>query len=134
MLDYARRTMESGVEFISFILRNGEYAIFEGEEDKVEIPMPKGVAQVHTHPGICVFSAKDLETADSLFIRGYVTVAVMNPRCLSVIYRRGVYTPEDQEDLKKLMKATSKAKNLDDIKSAYSSFKPPNLIFSNLPV
>ncbi len=129
MVPYARRTMDTGVEFINVLLDTGEFAIFEGEENKVSIPLPSGIALVHTHPGVCLFSHRDLETADVNFVQRYVVVAVMNPRCAAFIVRRGPYTPEDRERLLELAKSVKRAKKLEELVESYKGFKSENLAF-----
>ena len=129
MAPYAEETMKTEVEYINFILESGEYVIFEGDIDKVTMPMPSGIASVHTHPGICVFSAADIDTADSLFVKGYVVIAVMNNECISYFLRKGPYTPEDQQELKKLQKKVRKAKTFEELKESYTSFNSENVVF-----
>ncbi len=129
MAPYAEETMRTQIEYINFILESGEYLIFEGDIDKVTMPMPMGIASVHTHPGICVFSAPDIDTADSLFVKGYVVIAVMNNECISYFLRKGPYTPEDQEELRKLQKKVKKAKTFDELKDGYMSFNSENIVF-----
>ncbi|MUM64155.1 hypothetical protein D1867_02580 [Acidianus infernus] len=129
MANYADETMRTQIEYINFVLKSGEYVIFEGDIDKVTMPMPSGIASVHTHPGICIFSAPDIETADSLFVKGYVVIAVMNNECISYFLRKGPYTPEDQQELRKLQKKVKKAKTFDELKEGYTSFNSENVIF-----
>ncbi|WP_338604791.1 hypothetical protein V6M85_12065 [Sulfolobus tengchongensis] len=126
MLNYAIRTINSEVEFMNIILTDGSYIILEGDERKVSIPFPKGIATVHTHPGICLFSYKDLETADSLFSSGYIVVSVMNNDCVSSLYRCGVYTFEDKSVLKNTVNKVRKAKTVEELLNIYK-----NLIFPN---
>ncbi|QKR00970.1 hypothetical protein GWK48_03355 [Metallosphaera tengchongensis] len=126
-MPYAMRTINDGVEFISFTLDTGEYVIFQGEENRVSLPMPSGVTSAHTHPGVCLFSGQDLETADFLFIKGYVSVGVMNPECALLIYRDGPYTLEDRDALLNLTKRVKSSKKLNDLVNAYLSFKTENL-------
>ncbi|AEB94425.1 MAG: hypothetical protein QXR57_03040 [Metallosphaera sp.] len=129
-MEYSKRTMENRIEFISFTLDSGEYVIFEGEEDKVTLPMPHGVTSAHTHPGICLFSSPDLETADSLFIKGYLSIGVMNPECALLLYRNGPYTIEDREALLNLMKKVRKSKTMEELNLVYTSFNSQNLSLS----
>lgn len=125
MLNYAIKTINSEIEYMNIILRDGSYIILEGDERRVTVPFPKGISTVHTHPGICLFSYKDLETADSLFSIGYVAVAVMNTDCVSFLYRRGVYTFEDKQTLKELANRIKKSKNINYIISIYNSLTFP---------
>ncbi|MCH1770759.1 MULTISPECIES: hypothetical protein [Metallosphaera] len=129
-MDYSKRTMGNGVEFISFTLDTGEYVIFEGEENRVSLPMPHGITSAHTHPGICLFSHPDLETADNLFIKGYFSIGVMNPECALIVYRNGPYTIEDRDALISLANKVKKAKRLEDLTKSYSLFRAPNLVMS----
>ncbi|ARM76276.1 hypothetical protein [Acidianus manzaensis] len=131
MLPYSQKTMETQIEYINFILENGNFAIFQGDVDKVSMPMPKGIASSHTHPGICVFSHVDISTADDLFTKGYVVIAVMNPKCISLFYRKGVYTEDDQQELKKLYKKVKDSKTVEDLRKAYNSFNAENIIFTS---
>lgn len=131
MLTYSQKTMETSIEYINFILEDGRFAIFEGDVDKVSMPMPRGIASSHTHPGICVFSHVDIDSADALFTKGYVVVAVMNPKCISLLYRRGVYTEIDQQGLRKLYSKVKKAKTLEELREAYSNFKAENVVFTS---
>ncbi|MEM0373528.1 MAG: hypothetical protein QXO96_03120, partial [Sulfolobales archaeon] len=108
MLEFANNTINTGIEYLLILLRDGKFLILEGDENKVQIPFPDGLATVHTHPGICLFSEKDLETADYLFSRGYFIIGVMNNTCISIIYRNGVYTLEDKEMLIKFYKKLKK--------------------------
>ncbi len=126
-MEYSRRTMKNGIEFISFTLESGEYVIFEGEENRVSLPMPHGVTSAHTHPGICLFSSPDLETADSLLIKGYMSIGVMNPQCALILYRRGPYTLEDRDALMALIKRVKKATNIEELSRAYTQFQSENL-------
>lgn len=128
MLDKAKITQESEIEYINILLDDGTYLVLEGEEDKVVIPHPYGLASTHTHPNVCLFSHKDLETADQLFIKDYLAVGVLTTRCLLLLYRRGVYIIEDREELLKLAKAISKSKKADDVVRAYNSVKFTYLI------
>ncbi len=128
MLSYASRTLNNDVEFLSIVLENGDYAIFEGDEKKVNMPMPRGIASVHTHPGVCLFSHKDIETADSLFIKGYVVIAVMNNQCVSLFLREGVYTEEDRNVLKDLRDNVKKARTLNELTYAYKDLRFPNFL------
>ncbi|BBG24037.1 hypothetical protein [Sulfuracidifex tepidarius] len=128
MISYASRTLSNDVEFLSIVLESGDYVIFEGDEKKVNMPMPRGIASVHTHPGICLFSHKDIETADSLFIKGYVVIAVMNNQCVSSFVREGVYTEEDRNVLKELRDKVKKARSLNDLTSAYNDLSFPNFL------
>ncbi len=128
MYQYASRTLSNDIEFLSLVLENGNYAVFEGDERKVNMPMPRGIASVHTHPGVCLFSHKDIETADSLFIKGYVVIAVMNNQCVSVLLREGVYTEEDRAVVKGLREKVKKAKNWEDLTSAYKNLSFPNFL------
>ncbi|MCG3108652.1 hypothetical protein L3N51_00936 [Metallosphaera sp. J1] len=129
-MDYSKKTMGNGVEFISFTLDTGEYVIFEGEENRVSLPMPHGVTSAHTHPGICLFSNPDLETADNLLIKGYFSIGVMNPECALILYRNGPYTLEDRDSLLDLASKVKKAKTLEELTKAYNSFRAPNLAMS----
>ncbi|AWR97569.1 hypothetical protein DFR86_08400 [Acidianus sulfidivorans JP7] len=131
MLPYSNKTMETEIEYINFVLENGDFAIFQGDIDKVSMPMPKGIASSHTHPGICVFSHVDISTADDLFTRGYVVIGVMNPKCVSLFYRKGVYTEYDQQELRKLYKKVKSAKTIDELKEAYTNFKGYNVFFTS---
>jgi len=134
LLPFSRKTMETGIEFLAFTTDEGEYAIFEGEENRVTLPMPHGVTSAHTHPGICLFSKPDLETADSLFIRGYVSVAVMNPTCALLLFKSGPYTLEDREALSDLAKRVKKAKDVRELAQAYADFKAGNLQIWSTPL
>lgn len=131
MLKYSQKTMETRVEYINFILEDGRFAIFEGDIDKVSIPMPKGIASSHTHPGVCIFSHIDINTVDDLFTKGYVVIAVMNPACVSIFYRRGVYTEYDQQELRRLYSKVKKAKTLEELKDVYLNFRAENVIFTS---
>ncbi|MEM4223595.1 MAG: hypothetical protein QXZ33_06555, partial [Metallosphaera sp.] len=104
--------------------------IFEGEENRVSLPMPHGITSAHTHPGICLFSHPDLETADNLFIKGYFSIGVMNPECALIVYRNGPYTIEDRDALISLANKVKKAKRLEDLTKSYSLFRAPNLVMS----
>jgi len=129
MINYAKRTISSDIEYMNIILEDGSYYILEGDERKVNVPFPKGITTSHTHPGICLFSYKDLETADSLFSIGYVVVSVMNTECISSLYRRGVYTFEDKLSLKGASNKLKKAKTMDDVVSIYKNLSFQNLKF-----
>jgi hypothetical protein len=129
MLPYANRTMSNEIEFMNILLNTGEYLILEGDEDKVSLPIPEGIGVAHTHPGICLFSYKDIETADNTFIKGYVINSVLNPKCISSIFRKGVYTLDDRENLLQLSKSVKKAKTLDSLVGAYKRFSSENLVF-----
>lgn len=122
LLPFSRRTMETGIEFLAFTMDEGEYAIFEGEENRVVLPMPHGITSAHTHPGVCLFSKPDLETADNLFIKGYVSVAVMNPECTLLLFRAGPYTLEDRDLLLNLAKKVRKAKTVEELNQLYKDF------------
>lgn len=128
MLNYASRTINSDVEFMNIVLSDGSYIILEGDEKRVSIPFPKGIATTHTHPGICLFSHKDLETADHLFSIGYAVVSVMNTKCISSLYRRGVYTLDDKLALKNLVGKIKKAKNLEEVINIYRNLAFPNYL------
>ncbi|MEM0016195.1 MAG: hypothetical protein QXS44_04075 [Saccharolobus sp.] len=121
MLPFANKTHTSEIEYTNIILMDGSYIILEGDERKVTIPFPKGIATVHTHPGICLFSHNDLETADSLFSRGYIIVSVMNKECITSLYRRGVYTFEDKQILKDISKKLRIAKTINEVLSIYKN-------------
>ncbi|AWR95976.1 hypothetical protein DFR85_09340 [Acidianus brierleyi] len=129
MVPYANRTMSNEIEFMNIILKSGEYLILEGDEDKVSLPIPEGIGVAHTHPGICLFSHKDIETADNTFIKGYVINSVLNPHCISSIFRKGAYTLDDRENLLSLAKSVKKAKTMDSLVSAYKKFSSENLVF-----
>lgn len=129
MLPYASRTMSNEVEFMNILLKSGEYIILEGDEDKVSLPIPAGIGVAHTHPGICLFSHKDIETADSTFIKGYVINSVLNPQCISSLFRKGAYTLDDRGNLLSLAKSVKKAKTMDSLVSAYKRFSSENLVF-----
>ena len=131
MRNFAVKTKESEIEFINILLDDGNYLILEGEEDKVVIPHPSALASTHTHPNVCIFSHKDLETASYLFIKNYLSVGVMTSECLLLLYRRGVFTVEDQRELERLAKLTKKSKRLDEVLSAYKevSFTQLGLYF-----
>lgn len=129
MKPYANRTMSNEIEFMNILLKTGEYLILEGDEDKVSLPIPEGIGVAHTHPGICLFSHKDIETADNTFIKGYVINSVLNPRCISSIYRKGAYTLDDRENLLLLAKSVKKAKTMDSLISTYKRFSSENLVF-----
>ncbi|MCG2909061.1 MAG: hypothetical protein RXQ80_01075 [Sulfolobaceae archaeon] len=125
--EFAVVTNETRTEFISILLDDGNYLILEGEEDKVTIPHPSAIASTHTHPDVCLFSHKDLETADYLFIRNYLTVGVISPYCLTLIYRKGVYTMEDKIELEKLANKVKKSKRLEEVVKAYGETSFINL-------
>ena len=129
MLEYARKTEETGVEYINILLDDGYFLILEGEENQVVIPHPSALASTHLHPNVCLFSYKDLETADQLFIKGYLAVGVLTTRCLLLLYRNGVYTTEDRESLLLLSKNVKKSKNGEDVIKAYNNAKFLQLAF-----
>ncbi|TRM86231.1 hypothetical protein DJ526_10075 [Sulfolobus sp. A20-N-G8] len=129
MMNYAKRPISSDIAYMNIILEDGSYYILEGDERKVNVPFPKGIATSHTHPGICLFSYKDLETADSLFSIGYVIVSVMNTECISSLYRRGVYTFEDKLSLKGTSNKLKKARTMNDVISIYKNLSFQNLKF-----
>jgi len=128
MYPYATRTLGNEIEFLSIVLESGDFVVFEGDEKKVNMPMPRAIASVHTHPGVCLFSHKDIETADSLFIKGYVVIAVMNNQCVSIFLREGVYTEEDRNVLKELREKVKKSKTMNDLISAYKGLSFPNFL------
>ncbi|BCU71384.1 hypothetical protein [Stygiolobus caldivivus] len=121
MRSYASRTKETEIEFINILLNDGNYIVLEGEEDKVVIPHPSAISSTHTHPNICIFSHKDLETASYLFVKNYLLVGVTTDECALLIYRRGVFTIEDQKELEKLAKVTKKSKTLEEVLGGYKN-------------
>lgn len=123
MASYASRTQNTEIEYINILLSDGQYLILEGDEDKVVIPHPRALASTHTHPNVCLFSHKDLETADYLFIKDYLVVGVITTQCLLILYRRGVYTIEDRESLLMLSRKVRKSKTGDDVIKAYNEAK-----------
>lgn len=129
MLKYAKKTEETGIEYINILLDDGYFLILEGEEGQVVIPHPSGLASTHLHPNACIFSYKDLETADQLFIKGYLAVGVLTTKCLLLLYRNGVYVPEDRENLLLLSKNVRKSKTADEIVKAYKNTKFLQLSF-----
>ncbi|BFH74511.1 hypothetical protein SJAV_24550 [Sulfurisphaera javensis] len=129
MANYSTRTQESEIEYINILLEDGSFIILEGEEDRVVIPHPKALASTHTHPNICLFSHKDLETADQLFIKDYIAVGVLTTKCLLLLYRRGVYTLEDREILLKLVKNIKKSKTAEEVIKSYNETKFAQLSF-----
>ena len=127
LYEFAVITNKSRTEFISILLDDGNYLLLEGEEDKVVIPHPSAIASTHTHPDVCLFSHKDLETADYLFIKNYLAVGVISPFCLTLLYRKGVYTIEDKSELDKLAKRVKKSKKLEEVVKAYNETSFVNL-------
>jgi len=127
MFEFANITVRNSIEYLLILLDDGRFLIIEGEEDKIEIPFPNGLATIHTHPGICLFSYKDLETADNLFSRGYFIIGVMNNSCISIIYRNGVYTLEDKMNLINFYKNLRKIKDLDKYLNMFKNFNSENL-------
>ncbi|QIW24362.1 hypothetical protein EWF20_09505 [Sulfolobus sp. S-194] len=128
MSTYAVKTKETEIEYINILLNEGHYIILEGEEDKVMIPHPSALASTHTHPNICLFSHKDIETADQLFIKGYIAVGVLTTNCFLLLYRRGVYIIDDRESLLLLAKNIKKSKTIEDLVKSYNNVKLNYLI------
>lgn len=118
---YASKTRETEIEFINILLDDGNYLVLEGEEDRVVIPHPSAIASTHTHPTVCVFSHKDLETASHLFIKNYLAVGVTTDECLLLIFRKGAYTLEDKNELEKLARITKKSKTLQEVLNGYKN-------------
>mgnify|MGYP001772497473 CR=1 FL=1 len=129
MFEYARKTEQTGIEYINILLHDGHFLILEGEEGQVVIPHPSALASTHLHPNVCIFSYKDLETADQLFIRGYLAVGVLTTNCLLLLYRNGVYTIDDREKLLLLSRSVRKSKTADEVIMAYNSVKFLQLSF-----
>ena len=129
MLEYAKKTEETGVEYINILLDDGYFLILEGGEGQVVIPHPSGLASTHLHPNVCIFSYKDLETADQLFIKGYLAIGVLTTKCLLLLYRNGVYTIEDRESLLSLAKNVKKSKTANEVIKAYNEAKFLQLSF-----
>lgn len=129
MIGYARKTEESEIEYINILLNDGSFIILEGEEDQVVIPHPSGLASTHLHPTVCLFSHKDLETADQLFMKDYLSVGVLTTKCLLLLFRNGVYTIEDREILLKLAKDVKKSKSGEEVVRAYNNAKFTQLSF-----
>ena len=129
MLGYARKTEQTEIEYINILLDDGYFLILEGEEDQVVIPHPSALASTHLHPDVCIFSYKDLETADQLFMKGYLAVGVLTTKCLLLLFRNGVYTVEDRENLLLLSKNVRKSKTGDDVIKAYNNAKFLQLAF-----
>ncbi|AAY80912.1 hypothetical protein [Sulfolobus acidocaldarius] len=121
MSEYARSTKETEIEYINILLDDGYFLILEGEEDKVVLPHPSALASTHTHPGICFFSHKDLETADFLFMRNYLAVGVTSNECALILFRNGVYTLEDKSELESLSKQVKKVKTFQELLNVYSN-------------
>jgi len=89
MVQMALKTARTRIEYLLIVLKDGNFFVLEGEEDRVIAPYPEGVAGAHTHPDVCLMSHKDLETADRAFLMSYFASAVVSPSCLYMIYRNG---------------------------------------------
>ncbi|MCY0859019.1 MAG: hypothetical protein OWQ54_01165 [Sulfolobaceae archaeon] len=120
---YAQKTRDTEIEYMLILLKSGKYAIFEGDIDKVSIPLPPGIGLAHTHPHVCLFSYKDIETTSYLFEKGYITSSVITTECTAHLSRLGPYTIDDLKALKDLHKRLEKAKTLDEVVKVYNDFK-----------
>lgn len=124
---YAKMTRDTEIEYMLVLLKSGDFALFEGELDKVSIPLPSGIGLAHTHPYLCLFSYKDIETTSYLFEKGYIVSSVITTECSSHIARLGPFTIDDLTALKKLHKKLEKCKTLDEVVRTYTEFKSENL-------
>ncbi|MFP3231139.1 MAG: hypothetical protein RXR70_00670 [Acidilobus sp.] len=102
----AKRTAESGVEYMIVYTEDGEALVFEGEKFRASLPGVRSVpALVHTHPaGHCGLSRKDVESGLELMMdRGLMVAAVTEDACAAIMYRVGLL---DEEDLLKAKEGT----------------------------
>ncbi|MDK2384539.1 MAG: hypothetical protein QI199_07015, partial [Candidatus Korarchaeota archaeon] len=106
------------------VAERGEVVVLEGEVDRVTIPFFRAWATGHTHPaGHCVFSAKDLEAARSLFMTGGLATGVVAQGCVVVLWRRGVLTEEDLDALLGLQHDMARLRSRDDLVRAIQRFQ-----------
>ena len=133
MRDYAEETNSTGVEFLAFVTTEGFALILEGEEDRVEAPVKEAVAEVHTHPDLCLPSGQDYRTAWHLFSRGLVVFSVYSVQCYFSIALTGPYTEEDYVKLLSLSREVKKVRTVDEYFSVVRKYAFEGLTLSVLP-
>ncbi len=130
---YALETSETGIEFLAFITLDGEAIILEGEEDRVQAPVKDAIAEVHTHPGICLPSSQDLRSAWRLFSMGLSVFSVYSVECYFSLSLVGPYTEEDYVKLLSLSREIGKVKTVEDYMSTVKRYSFEGIRLSLLP-
>jgi hypothetical protein len=132
MIEYSNLTNITNIEYLLILLNDGNFIILEGDENKIEVPFPSGVASLHTHPDLCIFSRKDLETISQLFSIGYLVSGVITTECGMFLYREGVFTIDDKINLTKIIKMLKKTRKFEEILDYYKLLNTSNLKLSIL--
>lgn len=92
----ARRTSESGVEYIVFYSKDGRAYLLEGEEYQVIVPHIPMVGSVHTHPeDHCGLSRRDVESALYAMAELSFFEASATPSCYFYMARLGFMHVDD---------------------------------------
>jgi len=102
VLDCLRSLSRRGREHFYIAGWGGEYALGEGSERSVTLPSVPGVVFIHTHPGTCYPSSKDLQSFADFFSSGGLVEAIVSPGCALAFY---LEEPLQEEDYWSLMDA-----------------------------
>jgi hypothetical protein len=111
---FAEETMETGIEYLAFVTEDGNALILEGDEGRVTAPVKGAIAEVHTHPGVCLPSPQDLRTAWHLLSKGMLVFSVYSTECYFSISVSGPFTEDDYVNLLKLSNEVKKARTVED--------------------
>ena len=99
--ELARRTSDTGVEYMVEYLDDGTAAFFEGERYAVRLPFISSLAALHTHPeGACGLSSKDVDSAIHLLTEGGLFSGAVTESCAYLIYRLGPVLEDDYMAIK----------------------------------
>ena len=88
--ELARRTSDTGIEYMVEYLDDGTAAFLEGERYAVRLPFISSLAALHTHPeGACGLSTKDVDSALYLLTEGGLFSGAVTETCAYLVYRLG---------------------------------------------
>ncbi len=106
-------TSRYGREFFLLVTWNGSAVIGEGEEEKVSLPLIRGVVFAHTHPsGNCMPSHYDILSFQDFFGEGGLVEIIASSRCVLVAYTSALYE-KDYWELQEIAECVRKAKTPD---------------------
>jgi hypothetical protein len=108
-LDSLRSLSWRSKEFFLVIGWNGEYAMGEGGEESVNLPLLPAVVFVHTHPGVtCYPSARDIDSFAEFFASGGVAEFIVSRSCSFGVALEGPFTSECYDGLKEVASCIKK--------------------------
>lgn len=109
-LDSLRSLSWRSREYFLVIGWNGEYAMGEGGEESVNLPLLPAVVFVHTHPSVaCYPSARDIDSFAEFFASGGIAEFIVSRSCSFRVALEGPFTSECYDGLKEVASCIKKS-------------------------